>query len=99
MWFLHYSSQNNLNFAFMKSACALVKYLPYFATLIRPWIRNEIMYLKVDVENLKKSPSHFSITHVRICVKDATPLFQKSFNFSIIIFIVIVIILLEPSFP
>ena len=43
-----------------------------FAALIRPWIQTRI--LKGVRRNSLKNPTDFSSTHVRISVKDATPL-------------------------
>ena len=42
-----------------------------FAALIRPWTQNGLLE-GVD-RKFFKNPTNFSSTHVRICVKDATP--------------------------
>ena len=44
-----------------------------YAALIRPWTQNGILE-DVHRKSLKKKPTNFSSTRMRICVKDTMPL-------------------------
>lgn len=58
----------------IKQLLTLSSILIYYQ-LIRPWTQNRV--LEGVCRNSFKNPTDFSTAHVRICVKDATPLNNK----------------------